>query len=173
MAQKNQMLQDNNYFSLPRPKYAPKLDNQPVITQTKLKKRHEILKKGYIGSRRFTVDVTSDDYIKALLHNTKKANNNLKVASRSINDLNRCTVDSDKVIVDSINNIVIDEDLRLSTLPNMKIRGQTIKEEEMDENDNFLIRPKGPEFIVQSALEPKAIDISDQKVSSTKTIHYT
>lgn len=166
-------MQENNYFSLPRPKYLPNLDKQqPVITQPKIKKRDEILKKGYIGSRRFTVDVTSDDYIKALIsatNNTKKSNNNLKVASRSINDLNRCTVDSDKVIVDSINNIndinIIDNDLKLNTLPNMKMRGQTIKEEENDENDNYLIRPKGPEFIVQSTLEAKILDVTDQKVS--------
>lgn len=169
--QKTMLIQENKFFSLPRPKYLPALDKtlQLPAPAPPVKRRNEILKKkSYVGSRRFTVDVASNDYIQALisanLHKTAANNNNLKVASKSINDLNKYTIDSNKVLLDSKNNLnnIVEEDLKLNTLPNMKIK---CPQKGNDDNDNYLIRAKGPEFIVQSNLGAKTLDVCEPKVS--------
>ena len=111
----------------------------------KVKKRLDLLKKNRLSTRRFTVDVASNDYLQALLSSTTHTKLNVKSVSKSISDLNNC-LDGNKPGVES--------DFKLSTLPNMKIKPVEVP----------VIRAKGPEFIVQSGLEPLVVDISDVKV---------
>lgn len=181
---------ENKYFSLPRPKYVAKVDLQAVplptvpalITysklsqstqnlngngqvnvvnpmaptqsminlnlgdlQPKVKKRLDLLRRNRPSTRRFTVDIASNDYLQALLTSTAHTKINVKSVSKSISDLNNCP-DGNKNSLDS--------EIKLNTLPNIKIRPLDVP----------VIRAKGPEFIVQSELEPLVVDISDAKV---------
>ena len=126
---------------------AQSMINLNLPEQPKVKKRLDLLRKNRPSTRRFTVDVASNDYLQALLASTTHTKLNVKSVSKSISDLNNC-LDGKKP------GVAFDPDFKLCTLPNMKIKPVEIP----------VIRAKGPEFIVQSGLEPLVIDISDAKV---------
>jgi hypothetical protein len=129
------------YFSLPRPKYnrhAEIIPEAVELQKVKLRTNAENFRQRRVGGRRFTVDVASADVENALSDVGFKT-----PLSRSISTLNKPTLD----------------EMKLKTLPNLKFgKKESIMEEDESE------RPKGPEFIVNSNLEIKTFDISDNKV---------
>lgn len=125
-------LESAKFFSLPRPKYNPKPE---VIPEQHLKPKSDIENKRETrGGRRFTVDVNSNDVASALA--------DIGIKSRSSNNLNA----------------IYEGDLKVSTLPNMKIKRETREEDEIEVRN-------GPEFIMNSGLSEKKVDITNNKVT--------
>lgn len=124
-------LESAKFFSLPRPKYNP----NPEAIPERPKPRSEIENRRETrGGRRFTVDVNSNDVASALA--------DIGVKSRSSNNLNA----------------IFEGDLKVSTLPNMKIKKEVREEDSMDFRN-------GPEFIVNSGSSIRAVDLTNNKVT--------
>lgn len=120
-------LESTKFFSLPRPKYNPK-PAEVVCQQPEMKHRSVETAENRRGGRRFTVDVNSNDVANALA--------DIGVKSRSSNNLNA----------------IQEGDMKISTLPNMKLKGC----EGATKN--------GPEFITNSSSRTKVIDLTSNKV---------
>lgn len=138
-------LEANKYFSLPRPKYIPKPELTAPPPAVKMRVTADE-NRGARGGRRFTVDVSSKDVASALadIGIVKRA-----IVSRSHTNLNA----------------ISENEMKISTLPNMKIKKELPKES--DEKRKL----SGPEFIAHSQTHAKLIDITDSKVSWNCQIH--
>lgn len=130
-------LEPNKYFSLPRPKYNPK----PEVVQAKMRTLSAVDENRARGGRRFTVDVSSNDVATALADiGIKRA----AVMSRSNTHLNA----------------IYEDEMRISTLPNMKLKKELPKGDVAHEKREL----SGPEFIENSSTQAKVLDITDNKV---------
>lgn len=130
-------LESTKYFSLPRPKYNPKPESIPQ-KETRLKQprsRTENMIENRRGGRRFTVDVNSNDVANALA--------DIGVKSRSSNNLNA----------------IYENDMKISTLPNMKLKERGVEE----------VVGNGPEFINNANSNVRVVDITNNKVSFRNT----
>ncbi|KAG5673931.1 hypothetical protein PVAND_003932 [Polypedilum vanderplanki] len=125
-------LEANKYFSLPRPKYSPKPENVAIPTVKMRTTADE--NRAARGGRRFTVDVSSNDVATALADIGIKRS----VVSRSHTHLNA----------------ISESEMKISTLPNMKIKKELPKKKK---------ELTGPEFIIHSQTHAKLIDITDSK----------
>lgn len=127
----------NKYFSLPRPKYNAKAEViSPDYEKPKLRVASEAAIEARRGGRRFTVDVASNDVATALA--------DIGIKSRSNTHLNA----------------IYESDMKISTLPNMKLRKEVARECNNNDKRELL----GPEFIINSNTIANVIDLTDHKV---------
>lgn len=119
------------------------MTNIQEVAQTndfaKPKMREKVNHQYVRGGRRFTVDVSSNDVATALA--------DIGITKRTVSRSN------------SNLNAIYEGEMRISTLPNMKIKRENVIKQNNERN-----QLSGPEFIVDSNTESKVIDITDNKV---------